>query len=392
MRIFRPLDRRLTSELRNHRKTIAAGLLCVVATSLLTSATIPVVKFAVSAIETRELEKLAWLSGAIVAIYAIKYWFTRGQVYYLSKAATRLTSELRIRLFRKLQRLPISYFNEKRAGAIQSVLTNDVNVFQSAVTIVRDSLDGPIKAVSAFATILVMQWQLALVALVFIPPMAFIIQRNSRKMRQAQAAVQHDLANLNAMTQEALMGTRVVKAFNAEDRVAATYSGLVERSYESQMGAIRRLASLRPLVELVGAVALAALMYVCGLLASNGDLQLSDVAALIFAMDVINQGFRTMGYASNAYSQVQAAADRIYSEVLEAPEHHGDQPGTEILSNPAGKIEFRDVSFTYPDGTKALNKVSFTIEPGTRLAIVGPSGSGQRYGQRARATGNPSAR
>lgn len=349
----------------------------MVLTSLLTSATIPVVTFSVKAILEKDLDRLGLLCLLIVAIYSVKYWFTRGQAYYLSKAASRLTSELRIKLFRKLQRLPISYFNDRRAGAIQSVLTNDVNVFQSAVTIVRDSIDGPIKAVSAFVTIAVMQWQLSLVAMLFIPPMAFVIQRNARKMRAAQTSVQNDLANLNAMTQEALMGTRVVKAFSAEDRVAKQYESLVEKSFSSQMQAVRRLASLRPLVELIGAVALASILYICGVLATNGMLMVWDLAGLIFAMDVINQGARTMGYASNAYSQVQAASDRIYSEILDVPEQHADDAGTQELPSPKGRVEFKNVSFVYPDGTPALHQVSFTLDPGKSLALVGPSGAGK---------------
>lgn len=377
LKIFRPLDRRLTAELKGQRKTIIIGLLCVIVTALLTSATIPVVTFSVKAILEKDMARLGLLCLLIVAIYSVKYWFTRGQAYYLSKAASRLTSELRIKLFRKLQRLPISYFNDRRAGAIQSVLTNDVNVFQSAVTIVRDSIDGPLKAVSAFVTIAVMQWQLSLVAMLFIPPMAFVIQRNARKMRAAQTSVQNDLANLNAMTQEALMGTRVVKAFSAEDRVAQQYEGLVEKSFASQMQAVRRLASLRPLVELIGAVALASILYICGVLATNGMLRVWDLAGLIFAMDVINQGARTMGYASNAYSQVQAASDRIYSEILDVPEQHADDAGTKELPSPKGRIEFKNVSFIYPDGTPALHRVSFTLDPGKSLALVGPSGAGK---------------
>src|SRR5688572_6676521 len=154
----------------------------------------------------------------VVAVFTVKYFFTRGQVYYLSYAANRLASDLRMRLFAKLQKLPISYFNEKRAGAIQSVLSNDVNVYQTAVTIIRDSIDGPLKATAAFVTIFVLQWQLGLVALLSIPILAWIVQQNSKRVRRAQAQVQSDLSELSAMSQEALQGTSVIRAFSAEDQ------------------------------------------------------------------------------------------------------------------------------------------------------------------------------
>lgn len=313
---------------------------------------------------------------AVILLFGLKYWFTRGQSYYLSRAAARLASNLRIRLFAKLQRLPISYFSEKRAGSIQSILTNDVGVYQTAVTIVRDSIDGPLKAILSFSWILVNQWQLSLVTLLFLPPMAIAIQRNGKRMKKAQRDVQADLADLNAMTLEALQGTRIVKAFAAEERVEKAYQESVEKTFGSQMKAVRVQATLRPLVEFIGAIALGAVLVVCGYLAFHGSLQVGDLAALLIALDTINQGAKNIGSVNNTYNQVQAAAERLYSEVLDQEDEHGQDSGTTIES-PTGRIEFKDVAFNYPDGTAALRNVSFVLEPGTSLALVGPSGAGK---------------
>ncbi|MBI3721727.1 MAG: ABC transporter ATP-binding protein, partial [Fimbriimonas ginsengisoli] len=356
-------------------------------TSLLTSVTIPLIKQSLEAIRRAgdphvpdrlaSVDQLAIISALVVLVYGIKYWFTRGQTTYLSHAATRLANDLRLRMFDKLQRLPVSYFNERRSGAIQSVLTNDVNVYQTAVTIIRDSIEGPLKAALALGWIVYIQWQLALVTLLFLPPMAFVIQRNARKMRAAQAEVQQDLANLNAMSQESLQGARVVKALGAEEHANRTYSALVEASFRSTMAAVRRLATLRPMVELLGACALAAVLTICGWLAYRGSLSVPDIAALVYALDMINQGARSMGSVNTTYAQVQAASERIYREILDAPEEHLEARGDRRLAEVKGRIEFRGVSFSYPDGTEALRKVSFSIEPGTSLALVGPSGAGK---------------
>jgi subfamily B ATP-binding cassette protein MsbA len=323
------------------------------------------------------LHELGMVCLLVIGLFIFKYWFTRGQSYYLSKAASRLASDLRIRLYSKLQRLPISYFSQKRAGAIQSVLTNDVGVYQTAVTIIRDSIDGPLKAIGALGYIFATQWQLGLVTLLFLPPMAIAIQRNAKKMKSAQGKVQSDLATLNAMTLESLQGTRIVKAFAAEDLMEKDYSALVEKTFRSQMGATRRNASLRPLVELIGAAALAVFLYVSGILAFNGILQVADLFALVYALDVINQGSRNIASVNNTYAQVQAASERIYAEVLDVPEEHHESIGKKTLPNPTGQVEFKDVSFVYPDGTPALDSVSFTLESGTSLALVGPSGAGK---------------
>lgn len=323
------------------------------------------------------LKHLALLCGLIVALFVLKYWFTRGVTYFMSRAANRLAADLRMRMFEKLQRLPISYFNSKRSGAIQSVLTSDVSVFQTAVTIIRDSLEGPVKMVAAFGAIIYLQWQLGLVALAVLPVMLFIIQRNSKRMRVAQKKVQEDLADVAAMTNEALQGTRIVRAFSAEQSVAGTYRGLVDESFNSQMRAVGWIAALRPMVELIGAIGLAVVLLLCGWLAYSSTLQVADIAAIVYALDIINQGFRNLASVNNTYTQVQVAATRIYGEILDVPEEHIDARGTLTLADPKGSIEFKSVWFTYPDGTEALRNVSFALKPGESLALVGPSGAGK---------------
>ncbi|HRF60690.1 MAG TPA: ABC transporter ATP-binding protein [Fimbriimonadaceae bacterium] len=371
------LDSRITRELLAQRRTIVKGLLCSAGAAGLLSGTAWFIKFILDAVENGESETLWKLSLGVILLFSVKYFFTRGQTYYLSEASTRLTSDLRIRLFAKLQRLPMSYFNSKRSGAIQSVLTNDVNVYQNAITVVRDGIDGPIKVVAGVVTIFILQPTLAAASMLVLPALAFVIQRNARKMKRAQADVQHDLGELGAMTQESLQGIRIVKAFGAEERNLGRLRALVERSFESQMRAVRRIATLRPLVELIGACALAIVVFLCGQLVKSNSLTVADLGAFIMALDVINQGFKNLGSLTQTYSQVQAATDRIYSEILDAPETIQDTEGAIVLDRPIGQIEFRNVGFVYPEGSRALEGVSFVLEPGRSLALVGPSGAGK---------------
>jgi subfamily B ATP-binding cassette protein MsbA len=380
LNLFRRFDPRLAAELRAQRRSIAKGVVCAAVTGALTALFIPLLREAVAALENAQgldLWRIGQICLAVVGLFALKYAFTRGQVYYLPRAAARLSSDDQKRLYAKLLRLPVSYFSKRRAGAIQSILTNDVGVYQAAVTIVRDSIDGPIKAIGAFATVVYYQPILAGIVLLFMPVFVVVIQQNAKKMKRAQREVQEALSDLNAATQESLQGTRVVKAFGAEARMEGIYGALVERSFLKQMAATRRTAALRPLVELIGAVAIALVLFIAGLLASRGMLRVADIAAVIFALDVVNQGVRNLASVNNTYAQVQAAAERIYGEILDVPEEHVDSLGSRQLPSPQGTIEFRGVSFVYPDGTEALRDVSFTIPPGSSLALVGPSGAGK---------------
>ena len=376
-------DPRIKRELLGQRRPILIGVASSGIGAALYSVTMYLTKDAINGIkildETRDMDDFSILAASCILIgfiFLLRYIFVRLQTYYLAVAVTRLTTSLRRRLMSKLLRLPVTYFNEKRSGAVQSVLTNDVNVFQSAVQILRDSVEAPIKAIGALAVIFYLQWEMAVATFAMIPILGVIVHQNSKKMRRVQQEVQADLAEVGAITQETLQGVRVVKAFGAEDQMDAQYRSLTERSLKSQLSAAKLVAKLRPLVELLGASGLILAFLIGGLIAVSRGMEVASMIVLAACLDSINQGFRGISNLSSTYASVQAAADRIYSEVLDVPEPP-ELSGSKTISSIEGRIEFREVSFTYPDGTDALHKVSFVIEPGTSLALVGPSGAGK---------------
>ena len=326
--------------------------------------------------KTHDMQQLLLTCSGIVALYALRYVFVRGQTYYLTEASNRLAMNLRLRMLTKLLRLPIGYYNERRSGAIQSVLTNDVNVYQNAVGLIRDSVGAPLKAIAGLFVVLFYQWRLAALAILVIPIMAHLIQRNGRRMRRFQAKVQADMATLNATTVEVLQGARVVKAFGAEKRTEEEYVDLVEKTFRSQMVAAANTAYLAPLQDLIGAFSMSIILYICGRLAGAGELTVSEILAIGYSLDQINQGARAVGGITNTYATVQAASDRIYSEILDVDEDHEAKSG-HIPTCAKGEIRFENVCFAYPDGTEALSNVSFVLPPGTSLALVGPSGAGK---------------
>lgn len=327
--------------------------------------------------QNNALRTLAFACLGVVALFGFKYIFTRGQVYYLSKASNRLATDLRQQLFEKLMRLPVAYFNSKRTGEIQSIVSNDVGVYQSAVMVIRDSIDGPIKAIGALAFVFYMQPFLGLIALLFVPILAFVVNRTGRRIKDAQSQIQQDLASVTALSQEALSGARIIKSFSAEDHMRGIFDESAERQYQSQLTGARRIASLRPTVEFLGAVAIALIMYACGHLAKADLLAVADIIVIVQALDIVNQGFKSITNVSSTYNQVQAAVDRIHIQILDIPDERTEAPDAQVIENPIGRINFKNVTFNYPDGTPALQNVSFTLEPGESLALVGPSGSGK---------------
>lgn len=376
-------DPRIKRELVGQRRSILIGVISSGVGAALYALAMFLTKFAIDGIELLNRSKanpdyhlLLNSCGAIAVIFCLRYFVVRTQTYYLAEAVAKLTASLRRRLMAKLLRLPVTYFNEKRSGAVQSVLTNDVNVFQSAVQILRDSVEAPIKAIGSLIVIIVLQWQMAVAVFFLIPILGVIVHRNSKRMRKVQQQVQIDLAEVGAITQETLQGVRVVKSFGAEEQMDLQYKALTDRSLISQLSAAKLVSKLRPLVELLGASGLILAFLIGGWLAVHQGMKVSSMITLAASLDAINQGFRGISSLSSTYSSVQAAADRIYAEVLDVPEPP-EHSGTKTLKGIRGEIEFRNVSFSYPDGTPALLNVSFVIEPGTSLALVGPSGAGK---------------
>jgi ATP-binding cassette, subfamily B, bacterial MsbA len=377
------LDPRIRAELETQRTPILIGLIAAGIASALYGGTLSLTNRVLEDLDRLKLYRrdsdfrsMMISCGLIFLIFLVRYIFVRIQTYIHAKAVSQLTAGLRQKLLKKLIRLPVTYFNDKRSGTIQSVLSNDVMVFQNAVQMIRDMIEAPIKAIIALVTIMILQWQMAVMSLLLIPVLSVIIQRNSRKLRVAQTEVQQGLADITATAQETIQGIRVIKSFGAELQIDEQYAAANRDNVKQQLKAAKLIAALRPMVELLGAAGLVLAFMIGGWLALRGQMTVAKVATLAMALDAINQGFKGGTSLSNTYAGVQAAADRIYSEVLDVPEPP-ELSGTRTLENVQGKIEFIDVSFSYPDGTEALKKVSFTIEAGQSVALVGPSGAGK---------------
>ena len=293
--VFRAVDPRLLALLAQQRRSILLGLACAGGVAGLTLLTIAFVRWVIGAVLALDTRALAFYALGVVGLYGLKYFFNRGQTYFLMRAAHRLTADLRKEIFAKLHSLSLSFFNESRVGALESVLTQDVGLLQNGVLLSRDLVIAPLLIIGGITGLFLLSWKLALVSLVALPFVAWAIRQSARRVLRAQERVQEELGNMNAMMQESLSNIRLVKSFSAEEREVKRFEDHIERTFASNMRVVARMASLRPLIEFIGAVAVALVIWVGGTLVAHKEMQPQDLLAFALALDYIVRGATGVG-------------------------------------------------------------------------------------------------
>ncbi len=294
--------------------------------------------------------------------------------YYLAKVARGVIHDLRCALFDNLLSLPNRYFDNHNSGHLISRITYNVTMVTGAATdaikvVVREGLT----VVFLFGYLLYMNWKLTLVLLSILPIIALMVGSASRKFRKQSKKIQVAMGDVTHVASETIQGYRVVRSFGGEAYEQQRFHHASADNMNKSLKMTRTQAVYTPMLQLVIYSAMAILMYL--VLYLRGDASVGELVAYITAAGLLPKPIRQLSEVSATIQKGLAAADSIFEQLDEAPET--DQ-GSEERERVSGRLEVRDLSFVYPGTEKpVLDNISFTVEPGQMVALVGRSGSGK---------------
>ena len=370
--------RRLLGELRPYARQLVLVLVLVVLGALSQAGGPWLVGLAIDRfILQGDVSGLAWTMLALLGVYIVGTFASRGQIRQVGSVGQSILASLRERIFKLLLRLPLGYFDRRPVGDLMSRVTNDVDTLNQLLSQGLTQLLGSFfSLIGIVIAMLVLDWRLALVCFTVIPIMLLTNVYFARRARRAFRTTRETVGSVTAGLQEEIVGVREAQAFNRTETNIERFRERNAANRAANVEAVAITSAFAPAIDVLSTLSTAVVIGYGGYLVVTGTLTVGLLTAFLI---YVQQFFRPIQLVSQVYTQAQAAlagAERIYT-ILDEPPEPPDPPNTPQLGSIEGRIEFEDVTFTYEPGRPVLEDVSFRVEPGQTVAVVGPTGAGK---------------
>ena len=326
-----------------------------------------------------------WLStGLILAALALSILFTWTQGVSFSLFSNRVQHAVRVDAYASMQRLDMTFFDDKQTGQVMSVLNNDVRNLKSFLNGTVGGVVQLVVTVTAIAGLLFyLNWQLALVTLVAVPLLGTFTVWFMRRVRPLYRALRASVGDLNTRIENNLDGIEVIKTTGTEPYEEARVAEASWGNYLKTWAVVKLEYLYQPGMELLSGVAFAATFVVGGvwLVAGppgpfTGDLRVGEFVTFLFMTQRFIDPLAGAGRIVNSYENARASGERIF-DLMDRPVVVRDRPDAVRLPEIEGRIEYDCVSFAYPRGDPVIRDLSFDVAPGETVAFVGPTGAGK---------------
>ncbi|MFH1502549.1 MAG: ABC transporter ATP-binding protein [Candidatus Eisenbacteria bacterium] len=320
---------------------------------------------------------VARVSILMVIIMAVSFGLTVLQINMMELTSQKVMYDIRMKVLKHVQGLSLSFFDKNPVGRLVTRATNDVEVLHEMFTsIVIMLLRDAFILVGVIILLLRLNWRLALVSFAILPFMAWATAAFSVRIRDAFREVRIRVAKINASLQENISGMRVTQIFRREPESYRRFAGINHDNFLAAMRQIKVFASFMPLMELASAIAIALVIWYGGGKVVRSTLSLGTLVAFLSYVQMFFRPIRNLAEQYGTMQQAMASSERIFLLL------DNDQviPETDSPRRPErveGRIAFEGVTFSYDGSEDVLRDVSFTVEPGETVAIVGATGAGK---------------
>ncbi len=310
-----------------------------------------------------------------LGLYLVSSLFMWLQGYLLNGAVQRSVYALRNQVEAKINRLPLSYFDRQTRGELLSRVTNDIdNVAQALQQTLSQLLTSVLTVVGVVVMMFVVSPMLALIALVTIPVSVLITSVVGKRSQKLFVQQWKATGELNGHIEEAFTGHSLVKVFGRQREVEAVFAARNEALFLPSFGAQFVSGLIMPTMFFIGNLNYVVIAVIGGLRVATGSMNLGDVQAFIQYSRMFTQPLTQVASMANLLQSGVASAERVF-EVLDAEEQSAETAGT--LPPTRGRVAFEGVSFAYDPAVPLITDLSLVAEPGSTVAIVGPTGAGK---------------
>ena len=313
----------------------------------------------------------------LLLVYGIGTLASRGQILQVGAVGQSVLASLRERIFERLLRLPLGFFDRRPMGDLMSRVTNDIDTLNQLLSQgITQLLGSFFSLIGIVVAMLILDWRLALVCFTIIPVMLLVNVYFARRARRAFRTTRETVGDVTSGLQEEIVGVREAQAFNRTETNIKRFRERNAANRTANIQAVAITSAFAPAIDVLSTLSTAIVIGYGGYLVLTGTLTVGVLTAFLI---YVQQFFRPIQLASQVYTQAQAAlagGERIYNILDEEPEP-SDPPETPKLDSVEGRIEFDNVSFAYEPARPVLQDVNFKIEPGQTVALVGPTGAGK---------------
>ena len=370
--------KRLLVLLEPYKRALIFGAICLVIASVTNLAVPLYIKKLVDVVMVeKNMALMNSLTLSIAGLFLIQLIFSTVHNYLFDLTEKRAITDFRIKLFRHLHTLSLSFFVKRRTGEIVSRMTNDITTIENIVTdLPATLLQQSIRLFGGIIIITYMNWKLTGLILVLAPVLVLFARTFGRRLKKLSTEIQDKLAVSTTILEENISCIQVVKSFVREKLENERFGAALEDSYQSAKKRVIISSFFGPSIGFIAFSTSLILLWYGGREVILGAISPGELIAFILYATIIAG---PMGSFARLYARVQegiGASTRVF-EILDMKGEVRDTPEAKAIAKLSGKVEFDDVHFHYREDQEIIKGIRFTVEPGQTVALVGPSGAGK---------------